>query len=73
MLSEADLPDLQAMFADDTLVSHNPMGNLTQPSAVIIPDIKVIAWSDWMANQVIANRRKNKKEALPEGQLGLGF
>ena len=73
VLNEADLPDLQAMFADDMQFSHNPMGNLTLPSAVITPEIKAITWSDWMATQVIANRRKTKKEELPEGQLGLGF
>ena len=38
---------LPPFFADDLQVSHNPMGSLTTPSAVIIPGPKVMAWDDW--------------------------
>ena len=72
VLSEADLPDLQAMFADDMKVSHNPMGNLTLPSAIIIPEPKITTWSDWIAGKIVLGQRK-KKEVIPEGQMGLGI
>lgn len=73
MLSEADLPDLQAMFADDMQVSHNPLGSLITPSAVIVPGEKVLTWSDWMAQKVVVVRKKSKREVIPESQLGLGI
>lgn len=73
MLSEADLPDLQAMFADDMLVSHNPMGSLTLASAVIVPETKVITWADWVSGKIISNHKGKKKEVIPEGQMGLGI
>jgi len=36
VLEGAKLSDLQTLFADDLQVSHNPMGSLTAPSAVIV-------------------------------------
>ncbi len=73
VLSEADLPDLQAMFADDMQVSHNPMGNLTLPSATMIPEPKIMTWSDWVAGKTALSQKAKRKEVLPEGQMGLGF
>ncbi len=73
VLSDADLPDLQAMFADDMLVSHNPMGSLTLASAVIIPETKVITWADWVSGKIVLNHKEKKKEVIPEGQMGLGI
>lgn len=73
VLSTADLPDLQAMFADDMQISHNPMGNLTLPSAVIIPEPKITTWSVWVAGKTVSSQRMKKKEVIPEGQMDLGF
>jgi hypothetical protein len=36
VLDGAKLPDLQTLFADDLQVSHNPMGSMTAPSAVLL-------------------------------------
>ena len=42
VLDGAKLTDLQTLFADDLQVSHNPMGSLTTPSAIIVPSPKVM-------------------------------
>jgi len=73
VLSTADLLDLQAMFADDMQVSHSPMGNLTLPSAVIIPEAKITTWSEWLSSRAAITKRKLRKEIIPEGQIGLGI
>jgi hypothetical protein len=72
VLSDADLPDLQAMFADDMLVSHNPLGSLTTPSATITPDPEVLTWEDWVGQKTVIVRKTRKKEVVPEGQMELG-
>ena len=58
---------------DDLQVSHNPMGSLTTPSAVIVPGPKVMTWDDWVGQKTVVGRRTKRKEAVPEGQMGLGF
>ena len=73
VLNGADLPDLQTLFADEMKVSHNPLGSLTTPSAVIVPTVQVLTWSDWMSERVVAVRRKSRKEVVPQGQIGLGI
>jgi hypothetical protein len=49
-LEAADLPDLQALFADDVVVSNSPLGCPTAPSAAIpTPEMPaIISWADWM-------------------------
>jgi len=49
VLDGAKLSDLQTLFADDLQVSHNPLGSLTTPSAVIVPGTKVMTWDDWLS------------------------
>jgi hypothetical protein len=73
VLNGADLPDLQTLFADEMKVSNNPLGSMTTPSAVILRGVKVMTWSDWMAEKVVVVRRKSRKEVVPEGQMGLGI
>ena len=51
VLDGAKLSDLQTLFADDLQVSHNPMGSLTTPSAVIVPGPKVMTWDDWVTTR----------------------
>jgi len=73
VLDGAKLSDLQTLFADDLQVSHNPMGSLTTPSAVIVPSPKVMTWDDWVSQKTVVVRRTRRKEVVPEGQMGLGF
>jgi len=73
VLEGAKLSDLQTLFADDLQVSHNPMGSLTTPSAVIVPGTKVMTWDDWVTQKTVIVRRTRKKEVVPEGQMGLGI
>jgi hypothetical protein len=49
-LEAAELPDLQALFADDVVVSNSPLGCPTVPSATIpTPEMPaIISWADWM-------------------------
>jgi len=73
VLDGAKLSDLQTLFADDLQVSHNPMGSLTTPSAVIVPSPKVMTWDDWVSQKAVVVRRTRRKEVAPEGQMGLGI
>ena len=73
VLDGAKLSDLQTLFADDLQVSHNPMGSLTTPSAVIIPGPKVMTWDDWVSQKAVVVRRARRKEVIPEGQMGFGI
>jgi hypothetical protein len=73
VLDGAKLSDLQTLFADDLQMSHNPMGSLTTPSAVIVPGPKVMTWDDWVRQKTVVVRRTRRKEVVPEGQIGFGF
>ncbi len=73
VLDGAKLSDLQTLFADDLQVSHNPMGSLTTPSAVIVQGPKVMTWDDWVSQKTVVVRRTRKKEVVPEGQMGFGI
>ena len=73
VLEGAKLSDLQTLFADDLQVSHNPMGSLTTPSAVIVPGPKVMTWDDWVTTKTVVIRRTRRKGIVPEGQLGFGI
>ena len=73
VLDGAKLSDLQTLFADDLQVSHNPMGSLTTPSAVIIPGPKVMTWDDWMTHKTVIVRKTKRKEMVPEGQMEFGI
>lgn len=73
VLDGAKLSDLQTLFADDLQMSHNPMGSLTTPSAAIVPSPMVMTWDDWVSQKTVVVRRTKRKEAIPEGQLGLGI
>lgn len=73
VLDGAKLSDSQTLFTDDLQVSHNPMGSLTTPSAVIVPDPKVMTCDDWVTQKTVVVRRTRRKEFIPEGQLGFGI
>lgn len=73
VLDGAKLPDLHTLFADDLQVSHNPMGSLTTPSAVIVPGPKVMTWDEWVTQKTVVVRKTRRKEVVSEGQMGLGI
>ena len=73
VLDGAKLSDLQTLFADDLQVSHNPMGSLTTPSAVILPGPKVLTWDEWVSQKSVIVRKTRKKGVVPESQMGLGI
>jgi hypothetical protein len=73
VLDGAKLSDLQTLFADDLQVSHNPMGSLTTPSAVIVPGPKVMTWDEWVTQKIVVVRKTKRKEVVPEGQMGFGI
>lgn len=73
VLEGARLSDLQTLFADYLQISHNPLGSLTTPSAMILPGPKVLTWEEWAGQQAVALRRSRRKELVPEEQMGLGI
>jgi len=56
-----NLSDLQTLFADDLQVSHNPMGRLAPPSAVIITGQKVMTLDDWVSQKIVFIKRTKER------------
>lgn len=73
VLDGAKLPDLQTLFADDLQVSHNPLGSLTTPSAVIAPGPKELTWEEWVGQKTVVVRKTRRKDVVPEGQMKFGI
>lgn len=69
-LESADLPDLQALFADEVVVSNSPMGCPTAPSAPLpVPEVpKIQSWSDWMAQRGVTAKSTNRPRSRPVTQ-----
>ena len=66
-MGKSDKISINTLFHNDLLVSHNPMSNLTTPSAVIIPGPKVMTWDEEYNHIYIFNsyiRNHNKKGGL---------
>ena len=66
-LEAADLPDLQALFADDVVVSNSPLGCPTAPSAALpVPEISaVVSWADWMKQRGVVALKPNMGRSRP--------
>jgi hypothetical protein len=64
-LDAADLPDLQALFADNVVVSNSPLGSPTATSVPLpVPEIPSISsWSDWMNQRNMAVKATNRPRA----------
>ena len=64
-LDAADLPDLQALFADDVVVSNSPLGCPTASSVSLpVPEMPSISsWSDWMNHRNVAVKAANRPRA----------
>ena len=71
-LEAADLPDLQALFADDVLVSSSPLGCPTAPSAVIpTPETPaIISWADWMKQRGTTGSKPIPGRSRPKPSAG---
>jgi hypothetical protein len=70
VLNGAKLSSLQALFANDLQVSHNPMGSLTTPSAMIVSSPKVLNWDELIGQKTVVIRKTRRKEVVPECQMG---
>jgi len=71
LLAGSKLPDLATLFAEDTQVSHNPLGSMTTPSVVMT--IPLETWEDWLQQRGVVVIRKKRRAAAPalSGQAGL--
>jgi SNF2 family DNA or RNA helicase len=69
-LEAADLPDLQALFADEVAVSNSPMGCPTAPSAPL-PVVElppVLSWADWMTQRGLTAKGASRPKSKPATQ-----
>jgi hypothetical protein len=66
-LEAADLPDLQALFADDVVVSNSPLGCPTATSVPLpVPEApSVSSWADWMNQRSMAVKAVGRPRAKP--------
>ncbi len=69
-LDAADLPDLQALFADEVAVSNSPMGCPTVPSAPlpVVEVPPVLSWADWMAQRSLNAKGPSRPKVKPATQ-----
>jgi hypothetical protein len=66
-LEAADLPDLQALFADEVVVSNSPLGCPTATSVPLpVPEApSVSSWADWMTQRSVAVKAVSRPRAKP--------
>lgn len=72
LLAGSKLPDLATLFAEDTQVSHNPLGSMTTPSVVMT--IPLETWEDWLQQRgvvVVRKKRRTTAPAVLPGQASL--
>ncbi len=72
VLAGARLSDLATLFAEESQVSHNPLGSMTVPSAVMV--VPLSTWEEWLRQRgaVTPVRRKQRAtQVLPAGQTSL--
>ena len=58
-LDAADLSDLQALFADEVVVSNSPLGCPTAVSVILPVSAQaptVSSWTDWMSQRGVAGK-----------------
>lgn len=75
-LEAAELPDLQALFADEVVVSNSPLGCPTATSVPLpVPEIpKVSSWTDWMNQRSVVGKttsRPRTKQVAATNQISL--
>ena len=69
-LEAADLPDLQALFADDVVVSNSPLGCPTAPSVPlpVLPQVpSVSSWADWMNQRSVVAKTPGRPRTKQVG------
>jgi hypothetical protein len=64
-LEAAELPDLQALFADEVVVSNSPLGCPTATSLPLpVPEVpSVLSWADWMNQRSVAVKAASRPRA----------
>jgi len=73
-LDAAELPDLQALFADEVVVSNSPLGCPTAPSAPLpVPEMPAtLSWADWMAQRgTQSGRSRARSQKVSQNQISL--
>ena len=74
-LEAADLPDLQALFADEVVVSNSPLGCPTVPSVPLpVPEIPALSsWADWMSQRgaVVKTVSRPRSKQAANNQISL--
>jgi SNF2 family DNA or RNA helicase len=73
-LDAADLPDLQALFADEVVVSNSPLGCQTAPSAPLpVPEMPTtLSWADWMTQRgAQSGRSRARSQKVSQNQISL--
>ncbi len=63
LLAGSKLPDLATLFAEDTQVSHNPLGSMTVPSVVMT--VPLDTWEDWLQQRGVVVVRKKRRATVP--------
>ncbi len=71
VLAGTKLPDLASLFAEDSQVSHNPLGSMTTPCAVIT--IPLSTWGAWLRERggALPARKKARQVVMPAGQASM--
>ena len=66
-LEAAELPDLQALFADEVVVSNSPLGCPTATSVPLpVPEApSVSSWADWMTQRSVVAKAASRPRAKP--------
>lgn len=71
VLAGTKLPDLASLFAEDSQVSHNPLGSMTTPSVVMT--VPLATWEEWLHQRgaTMPARKKTRPVSVPAGQVSL--
>jgi SNF2 family DNA or RNA helicase len=69
VLKGAKLDDLQSLFADESRVSHNPLGCPTMPSAPMpMMQLTLQTWNQWAEDHNYAKKPSKRNEKLVSSQ-----
>ena len=72
VLKGAKLDDLQSLFADDSKVSHNPLGCPTLPSSPIpVVQFTLQTWEKWAEEHNYAKKPSSRREKVVSSQTTL--
>lgn len=71
VLSGKKMSDLQALFAENNTISHDPIGCITKPSEVMT--VPLSTWEQWLQEHgaQISPKRSSRSKPAPAGQASL--